>query len=265
MPKAPISGKIVPGLMVKQAMLSAPGPGQLIQLSVDGSYSDQPLHLAAAVMQPDVMATAAPLQLTVSGQAAGATLSAHGTVPPGLNAAGLDVQVDGRAPDLSTLSPLVGRSLPPAHDVSLSAELQDAGVKLRGLTVHNLNVESSLGDVTGDLTVNWSPRHAITGTLSSRRLDLDGAAVGTAGDGLPQIWPPPQNSAPPVQPMVAATPPAPAALPDAAPVPAQAVHALPLVFLRNNDADLTLSVGDLSVGGQHYQDLQAHLHCRTAN
>ena len=253
--------KLVPGLIIKQATLSAPGPGQLVQLSVDGSYSDQPLHLAAAVMQPDVMASTAPLQLTVGFQAAGATLSAHGTVPPGLNASGLDVQIDGRASDLSTLSPLVGRSLPRAHDVSLSAEVQDAGVKLRGVTVHNLNLESSLGDVTGDLTLNWSPRHAITGTLSSRRLDLDAASAGTAGDGLPQIWPPPQNSAPPVQPMGAPAPSAaiPATAPEASPLPGQPAFSLPLVFLRNNDADVSLSVGDLSVGGQHYQDLAAHL------
>jgi AsmA protein len=250
--------KLVPGLLIKQATLSAPGPGQLVQLNVDGSYSEQPLHLAAAVMQPDVMASSAPLQLTIGFQAAGATLSAHGTVPPGMNASGLDVQVDGRAPDLSTLSPLVGQSLPPAHDVSLSAEVQDAGVKLRGVTVHNLNLESSLGDLTGDLTVNWSPRHAITGTLSSRRLDLDAAASGTAGDGLPQIWPPPQNSAPPVQPMAApaATAPTP---PSVAPLPGQAPFSLPLVFLRDNDADVSFSVGDLAVGGQHYQDLAAHL------
>jgi uncharacterized protein involved in outer membrane biogenesis len=247
-------GKIVPGLVIKQAMLSAPGPGQLVQLSMDGSYADQPLHLAAAVMQPDVMASAAPLPLTISGQAAGASLSAHGTVPPSLNSAGLDVQIDGKAPDLSTLSPLVGRSLPAAHDVSLSAELQDAGVKLRGLTLHNLTLDSSLGDVAGDLTLNWSPRHSITGSLASRRIDLDAMESGVPGNGLPQMWPPPQNSAPPVQ--FQAPAPAPAAQPVTLPGLPQS---LPLTFLRDNDADLSLTVAALSVGGQHYEDLAAHL------
>ncbi len=254
-------GKYVPGLVIKQAMLSAPGPGQLVQLSVDGTYAEQPLHLAGAVMQPDVMSTTAPLQLTVSGQAAGATISAHGTVPPGLNMSGLDVQIEGKAPDLSTLSPLVGRALPPAHDVSLNAELQDAGVKLRGVTVHGLSLDSSLGDVAGELTINWLPRHSVTGSLSSRRIDFDALSSGSPGDGLPQIWPPPQNSAPPVQPMTPPAP-APATVPAASAVPDQAVpadQALPLVLLRNNDADLSLTVGDLSAGGQHYQDLAAHL------
>jgi uncharacterized protein involved in outer membrane biogenesis len=255
-------GKLVPGLVIKTAMLSAPGPGQLVQLSVDGVYADQPMHLAGAVMQPDVMAGTAPLQLTVSGQAAGATLSAHGTVPPGWNASGLDVQLDGRVPDLSTLSPLVGRTLPAAHDVSLSAEIQDAGVKLRGVTLHNLALDSSLGDVAGDLTLNWTPRHSVTGSLSSRRIDLDAIASGTAGDGLPQVWPPPENSAPPIQ---LSSPPAPAATPSqvTAPFPGQsaapAPMVLPLAFLRNNDADLSLTVGELTEGGQHYQDLAAHL------
>jgi uncharacterized protein involved in outer membrane biogenesis len=249
-------GKFVPGLVIKEAVLSAPGPGQLVQLGVDGTYADQPLHLAAAVMQPDVMSATAPLQLTVSGQAAGATLSAHGTIPPGLNTSGLDVQIAGKAADLSTLSPLVGRSLPPAHDVSLNAELQDAGVKLRGVTVHDLDLESSLGDIAGELTVNWSPRHSVTGSLSSRRVDLDALTSGTPGDGLPQVWPPPQNSAPPVQPM--GPPPAAPAVTATAPAGAPG-QAVPLAFLRDNDADLSLTVGDLSAGGQHYQDLAAHL------
>jgi AsmA protein len=128
-------------------------------------------------------------------------------------------------------------------------------VKLRGVTLHALDLESSLGDVAGELTVNWSPRHSVTGSLSSRRIDVDALSAGTPGDGLPQVWPPPQYSAPPVQPLAP-----PAASPASAPAQAGAPDlALPLAFLRNNDADLSLTVGDLSAGGQHYQDLAAHL------
>jgi AsmA protein len=261
-------GTWVPGLVVKQALLSAPGPGQLVQLSVDGTYTSQPLRLAAAVMQPDVTASTAPLQLTMTGQAAGTTIDLHGTLPPSLGASGLDVQMDAKAADLSTLSPFVGKTLPPAHDVSLTAELQDAGVKLRGITVHDLVFASSLGDVTGELTVNWTPRNAVTGTLVSRTLDLDAILNGTPGQLLPQIWPPPENSTPPVQPEA---PPAPAPSPAAVPAPsaptAPAANALvppanpilPLQALRNNDVDLSLTIGDLTTGAQHYRDLSAHL------
>jgi len=248
-------GQIVPGLTVKQALFSAPGPGQLAQMSVDGVYAGQPLQVAAAVMQPDILAAGAPVQLTFSAQAAGGTFSAHGTLPPGLDASGLDVQVQGKAPDLSSLSPLIGHSLPAAHDVNLSAEIGDAGVKLRGIAVRNLMVESSLGDVAGELTVNWSPRHAVAGSLTARMLDLDGIANGNPGQLLPSVWPPPSDAAPPPQMPNPTSPPVPPAT-ATLPLPG---GALPLAFLRANDADLSVAIGDLTYGGQHYHDLAAHL------
>jgi uncharacterized protein involved in outer membrane biogenesis len=250
-------GSLAPGLVVRQAVLSAPGPGQLAQLNVDGTYADQPLRIAVAVMQPDIMAATAPVQLTLTAQAAGATLDAHGTLPPGLGQSGLDVLIDAKAPDLSTLSPLLGHTLPPAHDFSLSAEVQDAGIKLRGVTIHNLVLASSLGDAVGDLTLNWVPRMSVAGTLTSRTLDLDSIISGTPGQLLPAVWPPPENSAPPAQmgaPQAAQPPPAPAASNPASPAPA-----LPLAFLRTHDATLTLAIGDLAIWGQHYHDLAAHL------
>lgn len=250
-------GSIAPGLVVHQAVLSAPGPGQLVQLNVDGSYADQPLRVAATVMQPDIMAATAPVQLTLSARAAGATLDAHGTLPPGLGQSGLDVQVEAKAPDLSTLSPLVKYTLPPAHDFSLAAEVQDAGIKLRGITIHNLVVGSSLGDAVGDLTMNWTPRISVSGTLTSHTLDLDSIISGTPGQLLPVIWPPPANSEPPVQmgmPPAAEAPP-----PAAATNPTTAAPTLPLAFLRTHDATLTLAIGDLAASGEHYRDLAAHL------
>jgi len=249
-------GRLVPGLVVKQALLSAPGPGQLAQLGVDGTYGDQPLQIAAAVMQPDVLAAGAPVQLTLSMKAAGATFSAHGNLPPSLGASGLDVQVEATAPDLSTLSPLLRHALPPAHDFSLAAEVEDAGVKLRGITLHNLVVGSSLGDVAGDLTVNWSPRASLSGTLASTSLDLDAIMSGSPGQSMPVVWPPPENSAAPVQLAPEGPAPAPHVSTQQAP---SLTGALPLEFLRTHDATLSLTIGDLTAWGEHYRDLAAHL------
>jgi len=251
-------GRLVPGLAIKQAVLSAPGPGQLVQLSVDGTYADQPLRIAAAVMQPDILASTAPVSLTLTAQAAGATIDAHGMLPPSLGASGLDIQVEAKAPDLSSLSPLVQHTLPPAHDFSLTADVQDAGLKLRGITIHNLVAGSSLGDVAGDLTLNWSPRFALSGTLASHTLDLDSILSGTPGQLMPVVWPPPANSTAPVQmqpptEIVQTTPPAAPLAPGAAPL------VLPLAFLRSHDATITLTIGDLLAWGQHYRDLAAHL------
>jgi AsmA protein len=246
----------VAGLSVKQAQLSAPGPGQLAQLTVDGSYQDQALRATATAMQPDIVGAGGPVQVSVDVQAAGASLSAHGTMPPGLGTSGLDMQVSLHAPDLSLLSPLAGRPLPPARDVAMSAGIGDAGVKLRGVAVRNLAVTSSLGDLSGNLTAVWSPRLDFDGTLSARVLDLDALLPGGAG-ALPAIWPEPQGAAASgtVQPM-----PAPDGVPpQPAPEAVAAGRALPLARLRTTDANLNLSVGDLTLGGRHYSDVQAQL------
>jgi AsmA protein len=252
-------GRVVPGLLIKQASLSAPGPGQLIQLTIDGSYADQPLRVAAAVMQPDILASSAPVSLTLTAQAAGATIDAHGMLPSSLGASGLDVQLEAKAPDLSSLSPLLKVTLPPAHDFALTAEVEDAGVKLRGIAIHNLVVGSSLGDVAGDLTINWSPRYALSGTLVSHTLDLDSIMSGTPGQLMPAVWPPPAGTTASVQ-IQPSAPDAPHAAPPAPPPAAGAAPlALPLAFLRTHDATLTLSIADLLAWGQHYRDLAAHL------
>ncbi len=255
-------GHWVPGLAVRQADLSAPGPGQLANMVVDGTYQDQPLRLAGTAMQPDVVDRTAPLQVTLTAQAAGATASARGTVPPGADAAGLDLTLNAKAPDLSTLAPLFGHALPAAHDFSLAAQLSDAGVKLRGIAVRDLTIGSSLGDLSGQLTVEWSPRGTVTGSLTSQVLNLDAIGGGDVGL-LPTIWPAPASDGGQMQAIAPPAPP-PTPAPPATPAPQVAstdatTGGLPLAQLRRNDADLALNIGDLTVEGQHVEDLQAHL------
>jgi len=243
----------VPGLTLKQAVLSAPGPGQVAQMDIDGLYQQQPLRLAATVMQPDMLGAGGPLQVTVTGQAAAASLSAHGTLPPGLNAAGLDMTVNFHAPDLAALSPLVGHALPPVQGVNLNAELVDAGVKLRGVAVQNLLLTSSLGDLSGNMTVDWAPRASVTGTLASRTLDMDGITAA-----LPSlVWP--TASTADTIPMAPVAALGAHVSPDSVQAVTHSPAGIPLTALRNTDADLGLSVGDLAFSGQHYHDLDAHL------
>ncbi len=251
-------GSWVPGLALKQLLLSAPGPGQLVQLSLDGTYQEQPLRVAGTAMQPDVVGSAGPIQATLTAQAAGANFAAHGTVPPSWNTAGLDLTLNARAADLSSLSPLIGHTLPPAHDFSLDAQIGDAGVKLRGVAIRNLAVASSLGDVSGELTVQWAPRAALTGTLTSRVLNLD--AIGAPEGGLlPAIWPLPDTSSQTIVAQPVPTPTTPQTTAAPLPTDTPVANPLPLARLRNTDADLKLSIGDLTYGGQKLSDLQAHL------
>jgi AsmA protein len=247
------------GLAIKQLQFSAPGPGQLAQLNVDGTYQDQPLRLAGTATQPDVVGTGGPIQATITAQAAGANLSAHGTMPPSLGASGLDMTVSLHAPEVAALSPLIGRALPAAHDFALDAQVGDAGVKLRGVAIRNLMIASSIGDATGELTVQWAPRAAITGSLTSNVLDLD-AITAPAGGVLPAVWPLPGTSGGGgevvAMPQVPPTPSTGA--PPANPAPPAQPPLLPLARLRTTDADVALAVANLTVAGQHLQDLQAH-------
>ena len=139
----------------------------------------------------------------------------------------------------------------------------DAGVKLRGVAIRKLAVASSIGDATGELTVQWAPRGAITGSLTSNTLDLDAIAA-PAGGVLPAVWPLPGTNGGAgevvAMPSSQSTPATPSASPAAATPATPAQPALlPLARLRNTDADLALSVANLTVAGQHLQDLQAHL------
>ena len=241
------------GLNVKQANLSAPGPGQLIQLNVEGTYQDQPLHVSATTTEPDVVGTSGPMPMMLEAQAAGATVTARGTMPPRLSAAGLDMVVSMRAPDLSALSPLAGRALPPAKNLTIDAKVGDAGVKLRGVAVRDLVVASSLGDVSGQFTVDWAPRLTIDGALTSHTLDLDGLAPGGVSGPLPSIWPAAPDAG---QVSIPASPPP---NPPTSPGSTMPSGSLPLARLRATDADLNLTVGDLNVAGKRYGDIQAHL------
>jgi AsmA protein len=243
-------GRWVQGLAVKQVVLSAPGPGQLAQLNVDGIYQATPLRVSAAVMQPDAVAASGPIQLTLTADAAGASLNAHGAVPPAWDANGLDLTVNGHAPDLSALSPLVGHALPAAHDVTISGQLGDAGAKLRGVTVHDLVVSSSVGDLAGDVSLLWAPRAALNGALTSRLLNLDALLSPSAGS-VPGVFPPAPSDGSQVV--------LPAETKQAGETMTPGGATLPLARMRTTDMDVTLAIGELTLAGKSIQDVQAHL------
>ena len=249
------------GLSIKSASFTAPGPGQNAQVTVDGFYADAPLHLAGTAMQPDLLAQNAPIAVTLSGEAGNAQFSAKGSMPPTLNASGLDLVVSAHAPDLAELSALAGRTLPPAHDLQFDAHVEDAGFKLRGVTLRDLSLSSSVAQISGTTTVLWSPRPTLNGTLVASHLDLD--ALFPDFSFANSLWAPLPPEAPPQTPAAApvAPPPPPAADPSAAqPVPT-VISDRPLNFalFRNADADLTLTAGTIIAGGEHYRDVSGHL------
>jgi AsmA protein len=252
----------IPGLVLKDAVFSAPGPGQQAQLSVQGVFQGAPLRLVGTATQPDVLATNVPVPLAFSGQVASATLSARGTLPASVGANGLDLQVSVRTPTLADLSPLAGRPLPDIRDVVFEAHLGDAGFRLRGVDMRNVVFSSSLGDVAGNVTLAWAPVATLNGTLTSKHFDIDAAqdawaayqAAAPAPAGAATGTPAAAGPAP-GQPVVAA------AAPDADSGGGRMFSDRPLPFaaLHGADADLTLSAGSLTIAHETYRDLSARL------
>jgi AsmA protein len=258
----------IPGLLLKEAVLSAPGPGQQAQLNVDGVFQGAPLRVVGTATQPDVIAANVPVPLAISAQAASATLSARGTVPPsigslGQGGIGLDMLVSVRAPTLADLSPLAGRPLPDVRDVVFDAHIGDAGFRLRGLSLRDLVFTSSLGDLNGNLTIAWSPVPTLNGALSAKSFDADGAqaawaayqAAGPNAQPAPAPPPPAVQPPPPPAPADTANPPPPP------PPPPKVFSDKPIPFgqFKNVNADLSLSAGSLTYGRSKYQDLDAKL------
>ena len=250
-------GAAVQGLVLKDAVFSAPGPGQQMQLNVDGLFQGQPLRLAGTATQPDTIGANVPIPVAITGQVATSNLAIRGTVPASWNGLGFDLQVNLRAPNLADLSPLARRPLPDVRDVVFDAHVGDAGFRLRGFNLRDLTLASSLGDLSGNVTAAWSPVPTLSGTLSSKHLDMDaiGAAIDTLDTPAPATGTPPAPDTTPA-PDAAATPPPPPA--DATPKLIPDTK-LPLRLLHDADGDLTLSADRLTAGGDTYRDLKAHL------
>ncbi len=236
----------VQGLVLRNALLSAPGPGQQMQLTIDGMFGGAPLRVSATSTQPDTVGSGLPIPLTITAQAASANLAVRGTVPASWNGLGYDLQVDIHAPNLADLSPLARRPLPEVHDIVADAHVGDAGFRLRGFNLRELTANSSLGDVAGNATVAWSPVPNLSGTLSSKHVDVDGVlAAITVLNGPAAV--------------AANVAPAPAPAMIDAPVRVFSDAKLPFGVVHDADADLTLSAARLTLGGETYRDLQAHL------
>lgn len=259
---ADLSGSI-PGLILKEAVLSAPGPGQQAQLNVDGTYQGAPLRVVGTATQPDVIAANVPVPLAISATAASASVSARGTIPQSFGASGqagmgLDMLVSVKAPTLADLSPLVGRQLPDVRDLVFEGHVGDAGFRLRGVALRDLLFTSSLGDLSGNVTFAWAPVPTLSGQLNAKAFDLD--AAGQAWKAYVAAAPSGQAPAPAPAPDPTATPPAPADGGDQAQAPRVfSDNRLPFDGLKAANADLTLEAGTLTVGGQTYHDLNAKL------
>nr|WP_294526140.1 AsmA family protein [uncultured Rhodopila sp.] len=235
-----------PGLTLDKLDIAATAATGPAKIDAAGSFGGAPLTFAAntgplASLLPGAAPAAFPLNVTL--QAAGATLSAKGTLADAGALTGANLALAAQIPDLAALSPLARRPLPALKTVALQGTLSDAA---NGAALHGLTLTSPDGDVTGNISVGLGARRSLVAVLKSNRIDLD--AIQTAFDAAPQAAAPAaQGAQPPNQP----------------PPPKRSERLfsdrkLPIGLLRTADADVRLDIGSLRSGGADYQAIDGH-------
>jgi AsmA protein len=251
-------GARVPGLTLDHLDVTAAAVDQPAKLDAAGALGSQPLSLAAttgplAALMPG--AKAAPFPVDATFKAAGATISAKGTIADARALTWVNIALAGKIPDLSALSPLAGQPLPAVQQVAFQGTLTEAAGGFRqGAAVHGLSLTSADGDLSGDAVVGLGGRVSVTASVKSNRIDLD--ALQAAIDKMPATASGAAGTG-------AAPAPAPAPGPAPAPQPRRgnrllSEEPLPFDLLRAADADLTATIGDLRSGGADYKAISGH-------
>jgi len=264
-------GAQVPGLRLDKLDVTAPAADQPLRIEAAGRRGDLPVSLAAtlgppALLMPGAKPGSFPIDATL--QAAGATVTAKGSIADARALTGAAIVLAAQIPDLSALSKLADTPLPALKPVAFKATLTDVAGGLRnGVALHGLNLTTPDGDLAGDLTLGLGPRRLLTAVLTSNRIDLDAlqaataqarpaAPTGSAQAGPAQAGAAQAGPAPTPPPQPGAKPPV---------LPPAAAHdrlfsdqPIPFDRLRSADADLRLTVGTLRTGGADDKAIATH-------
>jgi AsmA protein len=161
----------VTSLALPKLQASSSTPDSPLHLDADATYNGTSFTLTAdtgslARLQDTGATTPWAVNLTVT--AAGAKLTADGSMTQPLKGKGYDLAVTGTVPDASALIPLLrGYVPPPLHDVSFAAKVADSSGKLPEFSTLTLHVgQSDLG--------TWMPG------VSVEKLDIDAPKVDQA-------------------------------------------------------------------------------------
>lgn len=249
-------GSVVPRLLVSKLDVAGPALDQPVKAELAARFGDAPLAATATLgplsqLMPD--AKPQPFPVDVAAQAAGATVTAKGSLADARAISGANLAVAAQVPDLAALSPLARTALPPLKSIAFHATLTDMpggfrnGVALRGLSLSNPEA-----DLSGDAALGLLPRKSLTATLASNRIDLDALQAAVDQAAVPQPGATPAGAAPPGAPPAAN--------------PAQrrserifSDQPIPLDQLRAADANVRLAVGTLRSGGADYKAVNAHV------
>jgi uncharacterized protein involved in outer membrane biogenesis len=245
-------GAQVPGLSLDTLDVAAAAADQPARANAAGKLDGAPLALVATTgplvsLLPGAAPSPFPIDATF--QAAGATISAKGSIADAHALTGANLALAAQVPALAALSPLARRPLPALKNVAFHGTLTDAAGGFRnGAALHGMALTSTEGDVAGDVAIGLGARTALTAALKSNRIDLD--AIQAA------VKPAPQAATPPAaEPAPGGNPPPPpkrgnGLIPD---------QPLPFGVLRAADADVRLDLGLLRSGGADYKAIVTHV------
>nr|WP_321986690.1 AsmA family protein [uncultured Lichenicoccus sp.] len=228
--------------------IEASQPGSLVAIDATSQWRGRPmrLHGTAGTLQAlqgvgraGVAPAAMPVDLLL--ETAGASIHAVGDVGGGA----ADLRLNATVADLPGLLP----GAPELGPVVMAGRLRSE--RERVFRLAGLSLSSGAGDVAGELGLSLDPRPALTGALTSTRLDADRLSRWSSAPSPPV----PRPARP--TPFGPARMPAPKAAPGAAPT-RQPEYAVPWGLLRLGDLDLLVRVGDLVVAGQALHDFVAH-------
>jgi AsmA protein len=241
-----------PGLMLTQVDVQSPRMDQPIAVQVGGTYAEAPLNITATLGAPNDLIGGQAFPVDVSVAIAGATATAKGTLGDPARVQGAEVVVSARVPALAPFAGLARQPVPDVKNIAFDAHIAEPpGGFAMGISLTHATLTLPQGDVAGDASLMFTQPPSITGTVTSRRIDLDALMD------LKSIDPPAQAAAP-------GQPPASA---PAAPPPERRGNPnllfsdapLGLGALRDADADVQLHIGELRTSGQTHRDIAGHI------
>ncbi len=170
--------RLLPGIDIRHIDVAAPGLDRPVHADLAAiSPTLGPLRLVfnagllsglLPIMRPDN-----PLPIDVTLDAGRALFSAKGLVAAPFARRGADLDVFVRLPDLAALGDLLGRSLPPLHEMAFQAHLSGDLNGVGDLGIHNATLTLRQAEFAGDVDLHPGVRPSLRAALTAQRVDLD--------------------------------------------------------------------------------------------
>ncbi len=258
-----------PGLTLASLSLAMPSLDKPLALQAAGNLGGMPLLVSGSIGPPQALFDPALLPASMPPQtnypvalqasAGAATASLKGAIATPAKLAGVALSLNASIPALATLAPLAGRPLPSWTAIHAQATVTDpGGLGLRnGIGLDGLTLQMANAALGGDIAFTFATPPRLQAAITVQQADLDL---------LLAAWPPPAPPAAPAPPSLTSPPPTPpVSPPPAAPLPAIAAVPpvvpplqLPLGLLQTGNADLQLTINQLTFRQTTYSAIQAH-------